>query len=482
MKTHEISQLPQFREELYLLLPLRRDAALDLLDALSGSPNAHSPVELSLSPLFRRGYGSVRDAIVHFFQASSPEQASAERRAWEKALARLIGRYLPPPQRRPFWLLGTDVVPIPRPFAQTLEDRSYVYQPNLVAGNKPVTIGHRYSVTAFLPEREHPDDPPWVVALIVRRVHSDEKATVVGAEQVVTLLQDDQMPFHRQLSVHVADSAYSAVEHLGRVGHLLNLVTVTRAAENRVFYRQSPPPKGGRPQGHPTWYGAPFNLKDPSTWGTPDATAETTFTTKKGRTYRVQLQGWHNLLMRGKRDLPMHRYPFTLVRAVVLDEQGQPVFKRALWLVVLGERRGELSLAEAWESYGQRYDLEHYFRFGKQRLLMAAFQTPDVEHEENWLQMVQLASVQLWLGRELAGLHLRPWERYLPQRDSRVASPSQVQRDWGGIIRQIGTPARPPKRRGKSPGRAKGTRLARRSRRAVVKKSTSGQKTASPPP
>ena len=52
------------------------------------------------------------------------------------------------------------------------------------------------------------------------------------------------------------------------------------------------------------------------------------------------MQGWHNLLMRGKRDLPMHRYPFTLIRAVVLDEQGQPVFKRALWLIGLGERRG----------------------------------------------------------------------------------------------------------------------------------------------
>jgi len=46
-----ISQLQQFRQELYLLLPLLRDALLDLLDALSSSPNVHSPVELSpLSP------------------------------------------------------------------------------------------------------------------------------------------------------------------------------------------------------------------------------------------------------------------------------------------------------------------------------------------------------------------------------------------------------------------------------------------------
>ena len=174
-------------------------------------------------------------------------------------------------------------------------------------------------------------------------------------------------------------------------------------------------------------------MKDSTTWGPPDETAETTFTTKEGCIYRVQLQGWHNLLMRGKRGLPMHRYPFTLIRAVVLDEQGQAVFKRALWLIVLGERRGELSLMEAWEAYGQRYDLEHYFRFGKQRLLMAACRTPDVEHEENRLALVQLATVQLWLARELADLRLRPWERYLPQCTSRVVSPSQVQRDWERI-------------------------------------------------
>jgi len=66
-----------------LLLPQRRDALLDLLDALSGSPNARSPVELSLSSLFQREYGSIRDAIANFFQPSAPQKASTERRAWE---------------------------------------------------------------------------------------------------------------------------------------------------------------------------------------------------------------------------------------------------------------------------------------------------------------------------------------------------------------------------------------------------------------
>jgi hypothetical protein len=466
-----VSQLQQFRAELYQLLTARPDALLDLLDAMSGSPGARSVVELSLSPLFRREYSSITDAIDEFFQASQPACAEAERQAWNQGLARLIGRYLPAPQQRRFWLFGIDVVPVSRPFARTLEDRGFVYQPNPVGSNKPVTIGHAYSVVAFLPEKGQLDDPPWVMPLGVRRVQSHETARLVGAEQLRTLLEDDTQPFHDGLCVQVADSAYSGAGYLGRLGTQCNLVTVTRAADNRVFYRQfsTDPEESG--SGHPRWYGTPFDLKDCTTWGTPDEIAETTFTTKRGRTYRVQLQGWHNLLMRGKQNLPMQRYPFTLLRAVVLDEQGQPVFKRVLWLIVIGERRGELSLVEAWDAYRQRYDLEHFFRFGKQRLLLAAYQTPDVEHEENWLSLVQLATVQLWLGRDLAGVQLRAWERYLPQRAAGGASPSQVQRDWERIIRRIGTPAQPPKRRGNSPGRAKGTRLERRPRQPVVKKS-----------
>jgi len=108
--------------------------------------------------------------------------------------------------------------------------------------------------------------------------------------------------------------------YLGRVGSQRNLVSVTRASQNRVFYRQFPVEQGRGGPGHPRWYSGAFNLKDSTTLEPPDATAETTFTTKQGRTYWVPLQGWHNLLMRGKRGWPMQRYPFTWIGAVVLDE------------------------------------------------------------------------------------------------------------------------------------------------------------------
>ena len=152
----------------------------------------------------------------------------------------------------------------------------------------------------------------------------------------------------------------------------------------------------------------------------------------------------------------MHTQPFTLLRVRWLDAAGQPVFKRALWLVVVGARRHELTLLEVQQAYRQRYDLEHFFRFGKQRLLLASFQTPDAEREVNWLQLCQLAYTQLYLSRTLVNSTPRPWERYLPSRPPAAATPTTTQRDFARIIRPFGTPAQAPKRRGNAPGRAKG--------------------------
>ena len=107
-----------------------------------------------------------------------------------------------------------------------------------------------------------------------------------------------------------------------------------------------------------------------------------------------------NLLMRGTREYPMHNHPFTLVRIDVTDAKGKPVFSRPMWLTVIGENRDQLCLRDVFKAYRQRYDVEHFFRFGKQRLLTTAYQTSDVERSENWWQITQLAYVQLWLAKD----------------------------------------------------------------------------------
>ena len=372
MNTNPITQLEQFRLEVYHSFDHRADATMEVLDALTGNISARSVVELSLAPDFRRTYSSVYAAIGACFTIAEPEH----RRRREQTLLRLIAAHLTPPQPRRFWLFGMDATAIPRIFAPTLPDRGFVHCANPIGGNKPITIGHQYSLLACLPDKRPGVDPAWIVPLLWRRITTQETEIQVGVAQVATLMADARLPFHHDLCVQVEDSRYSVAAFLSPMAQHANLVTITRLRGTRTLYRPAPPGAAARQAGHPTWYGPPFDLQDATTWGAPAETVETSYTSRRGRTYTVQIQAWRDLLMRGQRGRPMHTQPFTLLRVRWLDAAGQPVFKRALWLVVVGVRRHELTLLEVQQAYRQRYDLEHFFRFGKQRLLLASFQSP----------------------------------------------------------------------------------------------------------
>jgi hypothetical protein len=288
---------------------------------------------------------------------------------------------------------------------------------------------------------------------------------------LTALLGDEELPWHGKLCLHVGDSRYSTPEYLFQAAQHEHLLTISRMRSNRTLYRQPKLIDGKRSAGHPTWYGERFSLKEPDSWHPPDKAVSLPHTTRRGRSYTIDIQSWYDLLMPGKKNCPMHNHPFTLVRVCWLDEDDKPLFTRPIWLIVCGQRRAELALDQIEQAYRQRSDLEHFNRFAKQRLLMTRCQTPVVRREENWWQLVQLAYVQLYLARELADGLPRPWERYLPKSEETVASPSTVQRDFGRIIRQLGTPAKVSQPRGNSPGRAKGTRLQPRVRSPVIKKS-----------
>lgn len=432
---------------------------MDLVDALSSNTTARSAVELSLNPHFRRRYTALNKAVV--------VDALPDRK-----LAGLACQAIGTPDKRKFHLLATDVTSAPRPFADTLPDRGFVYRPNTIKGNKPIVIGHQYSLWAWLPEATQPKAGNWVVPLSMQRVASQENKEMVAAKQLGDLLADKDLPFGEAFCVEVADSAYSKPAYLSANRNHANLATIARARGTRTFYRPAAPEDQPAEKGHPTWYGTPFRLKEADTWGEPDQAAETTFVSHKKVAYRVEIQAWHNLIMRGKKGSPMRQFPFTLVKICWYNQKGEALFQKPLWLIVMGDRRMELSLLDIYEAYLQRCDLEHFFRFGKQKLLLDKFQTPDDNHEEHWWRLVALAYLQLWVAKGAASHLPRPWEQYLPSAPDKQPTPAMVLRDMSRIIRQIGTPAPAPKPRGKSPGRRKGMKLSPRVRQPVVKKAS----------
>jgi hypothetical protein len=141
---------------------------------------------------------------------------------------------------------------------------------------------------------------------------------------------------------------------------------------------------------------------------------------------------------------------------------------RVLWLWWHGpEEAAAPDLDLLWRAYARRFDLEHTFRFLKQTL---GWSTPRVRHPEQadrWTWLVLIAYTQLRLARTCVADRRLPWERcYAPGH----LTPYRVRRGVLALLPTLGTPAKPPKPCGRSPGRPKGRRSGRAKRYPALKK------------
>src|SRR4029077_6489966 len=138
---------------------------------------------------------------------------------------------------------------------------------------------------------------------------------------------------------------------------------------------------------------------------------------------------------------------------------------RVSWFVWIGDP--EVNLISIRLGYVLRFSHEHGYRFQKQSLLWDQPRLRTPEQFERWTHLVAIAHNHLVWARDLVEPDLRPWENR-----HRPATPQQVHRAMGRFLPSLGTPARSPQPRGKSPGRAKGTKIGKAQRFSVVKKLT----------
>ena len=374
------------------------------------------------------------------------------------------------PGAQNFFLFASDVTPAVRAYAKTLEDKSIIYSPNPAPGNKPIAVGHAYSVLACLPEKTLASPFPWVVPLSVDRVSTCEKGHEVGPQKLCELMKDTSLPFNDSLCVHVADTAYFTLPIRQMNATVNHLVSVARLRSNRTIYGLSTE-AGKRKYAEQT-----MKLNDPDTHTQPNQMVEIETSTSKNRRVKVVIKVWLDRLLRGSNEFKGYEHPFNLYQIVVFDAKTKKkLFKRPLWLAVDGQRRHELDAKSVYESYRQRYDIEHFFRFGKQKLLMASFQTPDVIHEEKWWQIVQLAYTQLFLSRDICQLVPNPWECYLPKfkqlmeaETINTVSPSLAQRYFHKVLEQIGTPAKDVRKTKPGSGREAGDKQEKRAVHPII--------------
>ena len=444
MKQITFTQLQQFRAALYHTFIHRADAVFELMDALAGDTQARTPVELSLSPLFQRQYASIYDGLDGW---RYDEPAVKE---WLFDVASTL-------ECEDFRLIGVDHTPKPRPYANKVADRSFVHQPTPIRGNKPVTIGHDYSVVGQI-------DPgswdSWLAVLDVQRIATALTPVEVGLTQLMEVVR--HCP---EWLVFTGDCEYGSPLAVACLAQCEHASGVFRLRSNRKLYGKPPAYSGN---GRPRLHGSLFRLNDRATWWTADEEQPWTETDERGRTWVIRARRWCDLHFR-----KAHRFWFDVVQIEVTDEHGQPRFKRPWWLLVCGQRR--LELATCRRVYQRRPVLEHFNRFVKQRLLFNAAHLGVTEHEEKFVQVVALAYTQLYLARFEVQRSIRPWERYKPAPVNQcAATPAQARRGYARLFASLGTPAHPPQTRGKSPGRPKGYRPVLRPDCPVVKKRKKG--------
>ena len=187
------------------------------------------------------------------------------------------------------------------------------------------------------------------------------------------------------------------------------------------------------------------------------------------------------MIIPGQNNRKMYDKPFNLIAIDIFDlTTGDKIFNKTMWLAVTGKRKNELTLTEIYHSYRLRFDIEFFFRFGKQKLLLDKYQTPDVEHQENWFIIVMLSYWLLYLSRYDGDIIINDWEKYLEkyknqeskeQKQSQVKSPTMTSRAMPGIISGFVNKYIIPKTRNNTSGRSSGEKQVHRERHSVVKKS-----------
>jgi hypothetical protein len=348
MDSSALDTFRAFRSSLYDCLHRRADALFELTDALLTAEAVPSPVHLSLQPSHRRGWGSLYSAL-------------SRGRIDARALRRLLAHYPLAGSETPVYAVDLSVWD--RCDAESSPERGFYYHPSRHSAGQPIVAGWAYQFIARLDfVRES-----WTAPVDVERVRPAQDANEVAAGQVKAFLR--LSPEEGVAPLFVFDAGYDPVKvQQGLEGVPCQVLVRLRAG--RRFYADpslaGPRAHTGRPRRH----GPKMKCADPSTWAEPSME----YTCEDDGYGTVRVRAWANLHPkvcahegRGSRaPLPIVVGTLVLVEVGRLPRGERRREPKKLWLWWDGPGKGP-DLDLLWRAYIRRFDLEHTFRFLKQR-------------------------------------------------------------------------------------------------------------------
>lgn len=413
----------------------RPAAILDLVDALTIAGHVSSPVAMSESPLFRRKFSSVYDALVYgeidndlkkVFSASQDSN-------WQTITG--------------YEIHAIDATPNERMAAETLEDRGA-----LKAQQKdPVRYGHKYSWLVRLVQ----SGTSWVAPEDVERISTATTDTKVAAQQVKDLAVRSKCR-----KVITADSRYRDKHFLSAFAGLDDTYALVRLQNNQKL-SQEPEPKPEGSRGAARKHGADFQL---TAIERPVDGSEEFFLGQQ----KVRVRVWHKLHFKR-----IAQVKGSVACVEFLKADGTPRYKRPLWLFWTGPE--DVTPQDVCRMYLWRFAIEHFFRFLKQHLGLNSHRSSNLESLKRWMWIVALAYWQLLLMRNTVQPNRPAWHSRNKDGQEKPLTPAQVQRTALAFLLQSGTPAAKVRPAGKGHGRPKGYRPAPRERFGVVFKTKKRQ-------
>ena len=157
-------------------------------------------------------------------------------------------------------------------------------------------------------------------------------------------------------------------------------------------------------RGRPKVHGDKFKFNDPMTWSSPVQQVEM----DDPKLGKVRVQVWHNLHFRLS---PAHPMSILLVERLTLD--GCARVSKPMWLAFVGLSMP--TIAEVWRLYLQRFAIDHWYRFAKNRLhwTVPALSTPD--QCDRWSDLMPIVTLAIMVSPSpcrtapfTAGKNLKP--------------------------------------------------------------------------
>lgn len=432
LSMEKYDRLKKFRQDSYQMLVKAKDATFELMDSIMTTKNACCLAEFSLSPLFSRKWHSSYEAI----EDCRPNAN------------KLMKRYLREIPFLEYILLGIDNTHWEFKDAKTMKDRGYQYSRS--SQNSSV-VGQGYSTIAWLPKLEIKGS--WALPLRHERITSFETPISKATWQLkqVSKHLPEKIP-----KLVVLDCEYGNGSFLNQTAEI-KVSKLIRIRSNCCLYGE---PETYSGKGRPRKHGAKYKLNDPCTWWQADEIVEI----NDPSLGLIRISKWQKLHFR---KASKEKLSLIKVERLKLKKTGNK--HRPLWLIWAGKEF--LPLEKVWSQYSRRFGVDHWYRFAKQRLHWTLPNLGTPEQCQRWSNLIPNLTWQLWLGKDLVQQNHLPW-----QKAQKNLTPQRVAESIFSLLAEIGSPAVPPKTRGKSNGCKKGQKRIKRKTYPLVKKRQSRSK------